>query len=206
MTSPTARDRRRNRNRQAILDAARSLILEEGLAAVSLRRIAARADFSPAGLYEYFENKDALLAELAARTRGGLRDALRGAVTGDALADLEALGLAYIAWARAHPGDYLLAFGRLRSRRRNPSEPLDPESAFAVLTSVVEAAWASARPDLAPGVGPHELAYGLWAHVHGAAMLQLTHLEGFEADFVSIDRMFLRRFLAGLGLREGRER
>jgi ACR3 family arsenite transporter len=51
------RIRRHQRTQQAILDAARAIISREGVGELSMRAIAERIDYSPAGLYEYFDGK-----------------------------------------------------------------------------------------------------------------------------------------------------
>ncbi len=51
--------------KEAILDAARALILEQGPEQLSLRAVARRSAYSPAALYEYFDGKDALIAAVA---------------------------------------------------------------------------------------------------------------------------------------------
>ena len=50
---------------ECILDAARKLIVEEGAAGVTTRKVAERAGVSVGSLYEYFPNREALLAHLA---------------------------------------------------------------------------------------------------------------------------------------------
>jgi AcrR family transcriptional regulator len=56
------RERRFQRTRQAILDAALAIIREEGPAALNMRALAERSDYSAAGLYEYFGGKDEIIA------------------------------------------------------------------------------------------------------------------------------------------------
>ena len=56
----TPRQRRHLRTKDAILDAARQIIATEGAEKLSMRAIAKRIDYSPAGLYEYFGSKDVL--------------------------------------------------------------------------------------------------------------------------------------------------
>ena len=56
------RDRRFRRNKQAILDAALEIIREAGPAALSMRALGERSDYSAAGLYEYFGGKDEIIA------------------------------------------------------------------------------------------------------------------------------------------------
>jgi AcrR family transcriptional regulator len=51
--------------RERILKAAQQLFAQRGYAAVSMRALAQAADLSPATLYHYFPNKEALLRELA---------------------------------------------------------------------------------------------------------------------------------------------
>jgi hypothetical protein len=50
-----------------------------------------------------------------------------------------------------------------------------------------------------PGFGAEQIAYGLWCLAHGMAMLQQTHLQQFQADFVAHDRRVLEQFVAGFG-------
>src|SRR5687768_12961991 len=73
MATKPARERRQHRSRRQILLAARELVLELGADAVSLRAVAARANYSPASLYEYFEGKDDLLRELGEESMVVLR-------------------------------------------------------------------------------------------------------------------------------------
>jgi AcrR family transcriptional regulator len=54
MDELTPRQRRHLRTKDAILDAARQIIAEEGADNLSMRGIAERIDYSAAGLYEYF--------------------------------------------------------------------------------------------------------------------------------------------------------
>ncbi len=58
------RERRRNRTREEILDAARSVLLRSGVAAMTLEAVATEAGMSKTGLYYYFASKDALVFEL----------------------------------------------------------------------------------------------------------------------------------------------
>jgi AcrR family transcriptional regulator len=57
----TPRDRRRDRQRDAILRAAARLFRERGFADTGMRDIADAADLSPANLYHYFGGKNDLL-------------------------------------------------------------------------------------------------------------------------------------------------
>jgi AcrR family transcriptional regulator len=58
------RERRRDRSRAEILDAARRVLLRNGVAAMTLEAVAEEAGMSKTGLYYYFPSKDALIFEL----------------------------------------------------------------------------------------------------------------------------------------------
>jgi len=65
--------------REQILDEAARLVLEEGLTAVSMERLAREVGISKGLVYNYFADRDALLAALLHREQTELRD--RGMVT-----------------------------------------------------------------------------------------------------------------------------
>ena len=45
--------------------------------------------------------------------------------------------------------------------------------------------------------GAEEIAFSIWAHVHGMAVLETTHLRGFDVDFAAYHPEALRRLLRG---------
>ena len=55
------RERKKQENRQAIVDAARALLIERGFAATTMEDVAAEADVSVGTLYNYFSSKQTLL-------------------------------------------------------------------------------------------------------------------------------------------------
>ena len=59
------RVRRKQANLERILDAAMSLVIAEGFAALSIHRLAEILDYTPGALYRYFSSKDALISALA---------------------------------------------------------------------------------------------------------------------------------------------
>jgi AcrR family transcriptional regulator len=84
-----SRERARAARRQAILEAAESVFAERGFGGATMSEIASRAGYSAGNLYNVFENKEALFAEVlttrAALLLEAVRTALRG---GGTLADL----------------------------------------------------------------------------------------------------------------------
>jgi len=187
--------------RRSILNAARSMVVADGHGDLSLRAVAAKAGFSPASIYEYFDSRDDLLAAVAQEGMERLRLALAQALEkskrpADAL---EHLGLAYVQFAQEHPEDFLLLFARLRSKRRNLNQPSG--SVYGIVCTACHAALKDAGAR-ATSLQVERAAYGLWAAAHGMAMLQLTHLQGFQANFKAADRQALRALIQGLNLRQ----
>jgi len=87
VTAPATADERRARRRAAriednradILDAAERTFAERGLTEGSLRDIAKESGFSTAAIYNYFDNKQHLLAETLSRRGTELLDAIANA-------------------------------------------------------------------------------------------------------------------------------
>lgn len=74
-------ERRRDRSREEILDAARVVLLRSGAAAMTLDAVAKEAGMSKTGLYYYFPSKDALVFELVFGALEGHAQAVDGAVS-----------------------------------------------------------------------------------------------------------------------------
>lgn len=181
----------------AILSAARIVILEHGPARLSWREVARHAGFSPAGLYEYFGSKEELIQAVADEALGRLYTQLDRAARDLPPAEaIVELGMAYSSFARHNPEDFLLIFAQLPSQRSSLELPVRRGSPYQHVVDVVQAGVAGGvfRADL----GVEQIAYGVWALAHGMAMLQLTHLREFKADFVDSDRRLLERFVTGL--------
>jgi len=64
MGIPERREREKEHLRASIIEAARDLLSEQGLAALSMRAIAERIEYSPATIYLYFKDKEALISEV----------------------------------------------------------------------------------------------------------------------------------------------
>jgi AcrR family transcriptional regulator len=197
--SESRRQQRHADMKAAILQAARAAILEHGPTHVSLRDVARRSGYSPAGLYEYFSGKEDLVRAVADESMTQLHAYLSRAAS-DRPPDqrLVELGMAYIRFARDNSQHFMLIFTQLPSRRTRLETP--PSS-----TSPYQLVLQAARDGVDTGVfiarlgfGAEQIAYGLWALAHGMAMLQQTHLQQFEADFVTYDRRVLEQFVTAL--------
>ena len=68
-TKPTRAERRQART-ESIIDAALEILLEEGVQAITMRRLASDLSLTPGAMYRYFDGKDAILVGMGQRTLG----------------------------------------------------------------------------------------------------------------------------------------
>ena len=104
--------RRRDRSREEILDAARKVLLRSGVAAMTLEAVASEAGISKTGLYYYFSSKDVLVFELVFSTLEGHAQAVQAGVA-EAKSGGEALGAIVRETVQAYAmrmDDFRLAF------------------------------------------------------------------------------------------------
>src|SRR5262245_36626476 len=73
---PDRRARRREATKAEILDAAWELVREQGLAALSLRDLAARVGMRAPSLYQYFDSKHAIYDAMFAQGMRAAREAV----------------------------------------------------------------------------------------------------------------------------------
>ncbi len=193
--SVSPRTRRRQRARQAFLDAARHMVVTYGPAGLSLREVARQTDYSPAALYEYFDSREALLAALIHEGFDELKQAFVSVPAALPPRErLAALGLAYIEFARQRPETFALLFTQHTTRHTQLSEVQHGENFYAVFRAAVVAILAKA-----PARQIDYATYSFWALVHGLAMLQITFLQHFDANFPHLDPAIIATFITGLG-------
>ena len=98
---------RRGLDRAQVVDAAVAIADAEGLAAVTLARVAAALGVRSPSLYNHVEGRDGLIRGVAARSTRELATALRRAATGRSGADaITAVAQAQRDYARRYPGRY----------------------------------------------------------------------------------------------------
>jgi AcrR family transcriptional regulator len=208
--SLSPRERRHQRTKQAILDAARQIINREGVDALSIRRIADAIDYSPAGLYEYYGGKEEIIGAVCQQGFERFTRYLQRVDTSlPAEEYMVELGMAYIAFAEQNPDFFLLMFTHFPLMHGTAAEQtaehavdaraaLKNDPAFGILYQGVERCVREGLFKPMPGYGAFEMAYSAWANVHGIAMLRITNLRDFPVDFKTVDRCGLRAFYRGL--------
>lgn len=98
--------------KEACVQAAREVIAEHGVESLSMRDVARKLDISHQAPYRHFESRDHLLAEIMRRCFADFaQDLDKRPRTGNPEADLQAMGQAYLNYARQKPLEYRLMFG-----------------------------------------------------------------------------------------------
>jgi AcrR family transcriptional regulator len=175
------KDEQKAELREIILSTARELVLQEGFAALSIRKLAEEISYTPGTIYLYFKDRDELVLEICVQGFAELSEELKSATdVADPLKRLVALLRAYAEFAVNSPETYRLSFMEdpkftAEIFRR---APLDAESgagrqAFAAVAKVVrelkKSGTISRRED------ENLLAEVLWAGVHGVVSLKLIY-------------------------------
>ncbi|MDQ3606837.1 MAG: TetR/AcrR family transcriptional regulator [Gemmatimonadota bacterium] len=109
------REREKEQLRTRIIEAARDIVSEKGLDALSMRAIAERIEYSPATIYLYFKDKDELVREVVVagfqRMSECMREDLMEAGEGaNALQEYRAIGRAYARFALENTAYFRVMF------------------------------------------------------------------------------------------------
>ncbi len=186
--------------RQALIDAGLAILNEENVLALSLRKVAKRADVSHTAPYRHFKDKSDLLAAIAEEGFRALSAEMKIAFAlfpEDPRNVLLELGRRYVGFGVQHPAQLSLMFSDLL--RQGVSDSLG-ESAFATLELVIQAITAGQRANLLKAGDPQDLARTYWALAHGLAMLSKEGLLATEDNEVDQDKITsqLENLLAGM--------
>ncbi|HRX02738.1 MAG: TetR/AcrR family transcriptional regulator [Anaerolineae bacterium] len=201
MKKQSPRTRRHIRTRQAILDAALSIVHEDGPDGLSMRTLADRIDYSPAGLYEYFGSKEEIIAEVCDEGHRRLAAYMLEVESSLSSTDyLYGIGLAYIRFALENPDHFLLMFSSPQMAGDAPEDalPQDSESSYGILLHGIERGIDAGAFHVRPGFGLSEMGYAAWTLVHGMAMLRVTALRDVPLDLDAADHQALLNFMRGL--------
>src|ERR1700751_2601069 len=127
---------------ETLLETAIQLIGEVGPSGFTLREVARRAGVSHNAPYRHFQDRDALLAAVAAQGYLELNDAMIEAAdqAPDPLNRLKRAGLAYVAFALRRPEPFTVMFETDLSKESPPEAEAASGLAFSTLVGVVEGA------------------------------------------------------------------
>lgn len=191
MSSADRIERERLAKRARILDAARTLFLERGVEAVTLREIAQRIEYSTTAIYVHFKDKAALVAAMLDEDFAQFSRSLEHmAEVADPVERLAALHDAYLDFALAMPHHYQLLFLTPGTNAQPEAKEPTGIAGYRVLHSTIAACIAAHR--LRPELDDVDaVAQIVWAGVHGLASLLIVM--GARPVFRWRDRETLRR-------------
>ncbi len=172
------REREKEMLRARIVEAARDLLSEQGLNALSMRAIAERIEYSPATIYLYFRDKDELTREVV---REGFRrmqavmmeELARLPETASGAEQYGATGRAYARFAVENAAYFRVMFELPAAAHVECPEPAEgpDESSF---VRVVESVEAGLRDGSILGGDARRIALIGWGLVHGLTSLYLS--------------------------------
>ena len=150
-----------------------SVLLQQGMEAVSLRRVATAAGVSPMAPYRHFPDKAALLGAVAEQGFEALRLRLEAADgTAQGRAALVAQGVAYVVFAQEQPVLFRLMFAA-------PEQACLPVDASVGAYGVLARRVASVYPQ-----DHAAMVTGCWSLVHGLATLSMDQAVRLDAGDV----------------------
>ncbi len=177
--------------RVALIEAAASLVAEGGVAALTIRRLAAAVGTSTMAIYTHFGGMEELRAEM--QKEGFARLSARIATirpTADPVADISAMGWGYCFNAIADPAFYRIMF--MEAPVEDVGAIAAGAAAFEPLVSVVQRCIDAGR--FAPA-DAWSLATQLWTMCHGFVTLCLAGLMTDDAVISYLNAMACNMFV-----------
>jgi AcrR family transcriptional regulator len=205
--SPPSGGRKRKgeglQRRAEILEAAKQLFVEEGYAATTIRRIAAKLGVSSTALYVYFPDKEAILGEIWDATFAGLIAELDD-VQRDATDPLDALAKSlerYIRFGLRHPNEYELTFVARQSKELENLKPKNEKLGMQAFERFYDCVDAVVRAKVTNESDTQLLTQQLWAACHGLVALLLLRPEFPWADLDTLISGHVGMLLRGVSTR-----
>ncbi|MBU2979757.1 TetR/AcrR family transcriptional regulator [Alteromonas sp. C1M14] len=175
--------------RNALIGAATQIIEQDGIDALSIRKLAVQVGVSRTAPYHHFKDKNALLSAIAEEGFKTWQTSAKNIFEQQELALTERFRLFihdYVGYASAHPELYDLMFGRILWGKNNATEPLKAV-AYPCFQYQLEMTRTWQKHGLLPS-GPDalRLAQVTWSTLHGIARLLI---DGIFADASHIGEM-----------------
>jgi len=158
--------------REALIKAALDLISQRGPAGFTFAEAARAAGVSPAAPYRHYRDRDALIADVAKRGYEAFEAALTQGWNGgkpDAVTAFNALGRAYLAFAKREPAYFAAMFESGLSFASFPELKEAGDRAFNILRDACAALIETLPQGRRPPV--MMVALHIWAFSHGIASL-----------------------------------
>ena len=160
--------------REIALQAAEALVIEQGLAGLSTRKVVARIGYTVGSLYMVFRNLDDLIVQMNERTLDTLQAQLVNAIAHEPppTVAIRALAQAYIRFALTETRRWLAIY-----QHRLPEGESPPDSFTDKVSQMFELVQQQLTR-LSPQRSPEEItlaARALWSSIHGVCILGFDH-------------------------------
>jgi AcrR family transcriptional regulator len=178
MGVPERKARQKETLRQAILDAARDILLNEGYQAFSMRRIASRIEYTPTTIYLHFKDKTDLLFHLCEEVYERVEEILESAVLElhEPMVRLRATMVAYVEFGLSDPDRYRIAFMTNISPNVDTAGFLKPGSPGMHVYELVRRRLRDVLDEVSHYPADEEtITQALWASAHGLISLLISH-------------------------------
>lgn len=178
--------------KNALIKAGIEILSKEGVAGLSLRKVARKAGVSHAAPYAHFADKQALIAAISTEGYRRLYERIAAAAArhqDDPLQQLVEASWAYVEFALEEPDHFRITLSGVVEREKEyPAFVEMSQKSFAAVVRITEACQAAGVLEEGP---PDLVAVSLWGLVHGIASLTL---EG-QVSHSILDRMSVRDLL-----------
>ena len=162
--------------KKRILEAAKSLFMEKGFEATSMRNIAERVEFSPTTLYLYYKDKNDIVFALHQEGFKLLGQQFKVlSMVQHPFERLKAMGRIYMQFAIENSDFYELMFVRQGPIIHVQANNVDDnwEEGSRTYNELYEAIIACQNEGYFTSEKPHNLALVIWSTLHGMCMLQM---------------------------------
>jgi len=188
--------------RERILDASRSLLLEEGYRGFSLRRVAGRVGVTATSIYLHFKNKDDLIHALIDESIQRLNEQLEKTASevSDPVDRLEALARTYVQFGLDHPREYrIIYFVSSDEMARYPKQKFrEARKGYEILIRTIEE---GVGKGLMKEDDPRTASYTFWAQLHGVMSVVLTRRLDIRIDRDEFIEQAIKHILHGFHIR-----
>jgi AcrR family transcriptional regulator len=176
------RTRRKQVLRQKILDVSREILLSQGFAGLTMRRVAEAIDYSPAAIYLHFQSREQIAQELCFAGLRRLYERLQSVTAKDPATRLSGYARAYLEYSQSDPETYRLIFMADSQLTKAVFTHRDSGGGEAALGLIVTAFTELHTGSKKTCGRPSELAELFWASLHGLASLRIACSQALTGD------------------------
>ena len=184
--------------RQAVISAARDMIVEVGHEALSLRPLAARLGVTAAAMYAHVENKHELLRAIAAERYNALAELYEAIETDDPAEKIREIARLYLEDAHSNPELFRVKFmfPPMLGDNDGKEGTVVGQRAFDIAVTAIEQAMDEGR---LKKDDPIDVSFALWASVHGVAVFDLASGNMDKAHRTRILEIVMDNLISGMG-------